>query len=305
LILVLNDYGAALRAFPHMRRARNPLKVASSMLQRVTAKDGVVTYQSPSLSGIGVPHGFSTRIGGVSAGPFESLNLGNPNGSLVQDEPQNIATNYSRFQQVIGCGARERVYVHQVHGDVLMSATACTPFDCNAKADGIICTDPAKVAAVRIADCVPVLLATADGRNVAAVHAGWRGIVEGVVVKAVRRLKELAAAKAGSEGPPPVIAAIGPSIAFDQFEIGPEVAARFEDVFTRDAAALMRPSTNAGKVMLDLRAAIRVQLIAEGVAANLIDNTSCCTYRDSHEFFSHRRENGITGRMAALIGPVG
>jgi YfiH family protein len=282
---------------------------------RVNAANGVVFYQSPGLARAGVPHGFSTRLGGVSpAGPFASLNLGNPNGCLAQDDRANIAANYDRLHAAAGCGGRPRASVWQVHGDAVALARPGAAFDCDAKADAVVCDDPERVAAVRTADCVPVLLATADGRVVAAVHAGWRGVAAGVVVRAVEAVRRVAvervanaggSAGTGSRRAVALVAAIGPSIGFDAFEVGPEVAATFEARFGGDAAALVKPARTVGKALVDLRGALWAQLVGAGLSADAIDSTDRCTVRDAGEFFSHRRENGVTGRMAAIVGPVG
>ena len=85
------------------------------MLERVVCANAVVIYRSPLLAAAGVPHAFSTRVGGVSAGPFASLNLGNPGGCPTQDDDANIAENYRRLHDAIGCAARRRVFAHQVH----------------------------------------------------------------------------------------------------------------------------------------------------------------------------------------------
>lgn len=268
------------------------------MLERITAADGVVFYRSPLLAGVGVPHGFSTRLGGVSRGPFDSLNLGNPNGCPAQDDRANIAANYARLHAAVGLAGRERAYVHQVHADAVATARAGGPFDCSAQADAVACDDSSRAAAVRVADCVPVLLATADGRAVAAVHAGWRGVVAGVVARAVEAVRGLPAGRDA-----PLLAAIGPAIGFDAFEVGPEVAAAFEGRFGGDADGMVKASPRAGKAMVDLRAAIRVQLLGLGLDVGSIDASNHCTFRDAGEFFSHRREDGVTGRMAAIVGP--
>ncbi|QOV90818.1 peptidoglycan editing factor PgeF [Humisphaera borealis] len=269
------------------------------MLERITATDGVVFYRSERLFRIGTPHGFSTRIGGQSSGPFASLNLGNPNGCPVQDDVANIAENYRRLQSAIGAADRRRVYVHQVHGDHVETADDALAFDCNLKADAIVTSDSAAVAAVRVADCVPVLLASVDGRTVAAVHAGWRGVVAGIVLRAVEKLRNSESLASAST---PIAAAIGPSISFDNFEVGPEVVRAFEDTFAGDAARIVRPVGGQGKALIDLRTALKIQLKSAGIDESSIDVSDRCTYRDVAEFFSHRRDNGVTGRMAALIG---
>lgn len=265
-------------------------------LERVTDTTGVCYYRSPTLFARGVPHGFSTRIGGVSGGAFGTMNLGNPNGAPIQDDPNNIAENYARLHQSLGVADRQRCYVHQVHGAVVELAETGKTFDCNRKADAVASDDPGRVAAVRTADCVPVLLASHDGRAVAAVHAGWRGVVAGAVVAGVRAVRALL-----NDAHAPLCAAIGPAISFDAFEVGPEVAAEFTRVFGHDAAPLLRGG-RADRVHIDLQRAIVIQLRTAGFAADQIDINDRCTIRDADEFFSHRRENGLTGRMAAMIG---
>jgi YfiH family protein len=149
---------------------------------------------------------------------------------------------------------------------------------------------------VRIADCCPVLLATANARAVAAIHAGWRGAVGGVIAAAVSKLRSIADVQ-----PSNLLAAIGPCIGFDAFEVGPEVLAEFEKVFTTEAP--IRHDGN-GKGHVDLPSACKTQLLRAGLKIGNIDTTDRCTYRDADEFFSHRRDRGVTGRMSALIASL-
>jgi YfiH family protein len=262
------------------------------MLQRRTAHNGVIFYASPLLQRIGVPHAFSTRLGGVSPAPFDSLNLGNPNGCAVQDDYDRVWENYRRLQAAAGCPDRQLCRVHQVHGATVVRAEARRSFDKSARADAIVGDDPAKVLSVRVADCVPILLATEDGKTVAAVHAGWRGVVAGAVNAAVAQLNGH-----GSK----CFAAIGPCIGGDAFEVGPEVLAEFVAAFDGDAPIVRRVGE---KGHVDLREAVKLQLLRAGVPADRIDTTDRCTHHDADEFFSHRRENGVTGRMAAIIAPT-
>ncbi len=261
-------------------------------------KDGVRIYVSPLLQSIGIPHAFSTRIGGISQRPFDSMNLGNPNGCSVQDLTPNINENYRRLQAAIGCERHERCYTHQVHGAEIVTVSAGHEFENNRKADALATTDPSRLLSIRVADCVPVLLASRDGRVVAAAHAGWRGVIARVVPNAITAMQTLLP----SLHPADLFAAIGPSISPDHFEVGPEVLAEFE----RDLhpAPVRRSDDGTDKGTVDLRGAIRQQLVGIGVPERQIDSTDRCTYRDRDEFFSHRRDNGITGRMAALIAPA-
>ena len=253
--------------------------------------DGVVYYRSPLLARAGVPHAFSTRIGGVSPVPFDSLNLGNPSDGDVRDDGDRIHENYRRLQRTIGWDGRERAWVHQVHGaDVAQARRSDGAFRSGCRADAMVGDDPQRLLAVRVADCVPVLVSTQDGRTVAAIHAGWRGVVAGVVTNTI----------AGLGDARNLLAAIGPCIAVDAFEVGPEVLDAFDQAFG-DNAPIARGA--AGKGQVDLRAAVRLQLLRAGIAADRIDTTDRCTHRDAGEFFSHRRERGVTGRMAAVIAP--
>lgn len=262
------------------------------MLEKSTSADGVVTYVSPLLRGIGVPHAFSTRIGGVSPPPFDSLNLGNPSGCDVRDDSERIRRNYRLLLSAAGCDGRELLAVHQVHGGTVVQVKRGRPHDNDTKADAMVGDDPARVLSVRVADCVPVLLATEDGKAVAAVHAGWRGVAAAVALSALEML--------GAHGKH-VVVAIGPSIGFDAFEVGPQVLAEFSRRFGEDAPIRRDPD---GKGRVNLRECVRRQLLGAGIGEGQIDQTDRCTHTHADEFFSHRRDRGISGRMAAVIAPV-
>jgi len=261
------------------------------MLKRRIADNGVVFYASPLLETLGVAHAFSTRIGGVSEGVFASLNLGNPSGTL-QDSSDNIAQNMRRFMAAAGCDGKMLRKVFQVHGRHLVWMNKDSDCADPPSADAIACDDPRCAACVRVADCVPVLLASGDGKMVAAVHAGWRGVVAGVAPAAVAALNERLGR--GSE----IFAAIGPSIGPGHFEVGIEVVEEFRRVLGTAAPAQLKCG---GKAHVDLRAAIAMQLRESGVDAGHIDSTDRCTFRDEDEFFSHRRQRSVSGRMAAII----
>jgi len=266
------------------------------VLQRCQTSEGIVYYASPLLLRIGVPHAFSTRIGGESPPPFDSMNLGNPSNCDVQDDPQRIAVNYAKLLRAIGCDAAAPLMVHQVHGSEIAQVAAGQTWKTGVCADAIISVDPAHPISVRIADCVPILLASADGHCVAAVHAGWRGVIGGIAYAAVRQLAKTAACE-----PDQLFAAIGPCISRTAFEVGGEVLVQFREKFGAD---VIDTDAGGGKGHVDLRAALRKQLTGAGLRVESIDDTDRCTVRDGDEFFSHRRDNGRTGRMAAIIAPV-
>ena len=262
------------------------------MLERVAHESGVVFYRSPLLHRHGIPHAFSTRIGGVSPAPFDSLNLGNPSG-MVQDEPRRIEENYARLMRAAGLDGRHRRRVFQVHGCEVSHVAGAQPAGEDVQADAMTTGDPACALSVRTADCVPILMANADGRFVSAIHAGWRGVVARIVSVAARRLREL-----GQDAGAPLLAAIGPSISKNSFEVGPDVAGAFRERF--DEVVLESES----RLYVDLRLAIRRQLLEAGLSDNSIDTTDRCTVIHRAEFFSHRRDRGVTGRMASVIGAV-
>lgn len=264
------------------------------MLQRRLADSGVVYYASRRLEAIGVRHAFSTRLGGISPPPFDSLNLGNPNGAPIQDDYERIWQNYSRLTTSIGCSAEKPLRVHQVHGREVASVEPDRGFDTDCKADAIVSRDSTRTISVRTADCAAILIASADGGAVAAVHAGWRGIVAQVIAEAIAKMLDASAGASAST----FVAAIGPCIGFEAFEVGEDVIGAFQQALGADAPVARR---GQGKGRVDLREAARLQLLACGLAEENIDSTDRCTFEHREEFFSHRRDKGITGRMAAVI----
>jgi hypothetical protein len=132
---------------------------------------------------------------------------------------------------------------------------------------------------------------------VAAIHAGWRGAIANVVGNAAKILLELA----GNSTADSLLAAIGPCIGEEVFEVGPEVVDAFDAQFGKGVVTRLLPD---GKGRVNLPAALRMQLLEVGVNADRIDMTDRCSFRDRDEFFSHRREKGVTGRMAAVIGAL-
>ncbi len=277
------------------------------MLIRSTCSNGVVVYQSPRLLDMGVKHAFSTRIGGISPPPFDSLNLGHAVGSDCQDAAANLTENYRRLLAGLNLSAAAPAWVRQVHGcgvAVLgeeprgqpgLTAGGEVPPDFQGAlaADALICSRPNVVATMRIADCVPILLAAGHGRVVAAVHAGWRGVAADVVGHTIGKLEQM-----GIQ-PAELTAAIGPAIGRNFFMVHSDVTTA---LLRADLAeAVIHHSGQQDRV--DLNLAVRRQLARRGVGQ--MDFGDYCTYRDREEFFSHRRDSGRTGRMAAVIVPSG
>jgi YfiH family protein len=261
-----------------------------------------------------VPHAFSTRPGGVSGkdashAHFASLNFGNP-GELKgadRDPVSNIEANWSRLLGAIGASDRRVVEVHQVHGPTVVVVRAGEePWPgASPKADALVTDDQRVMIAVRIADCAPVLLASDDGRVVGAVHAGWRGVIAGVLPNAVRAMMDLVPGVHGAH----VRAAIGPCIEAASFEVGEEVVAEFtrafpdrwpEIVHAPGTITTPRGTPNA-KHHVDIKMALRIQ--CEMLGIRRVDVIPGCTLCDAERFFSHRRDALKSGRLAAVIGP--
>lgn len=265
-------------------------------LVRHAHANGVVTYRSALLDRAGFRHGFSTRHGGVSAAPFDTMNLGVSQAPGETDTDENIARNAALLMEAIGATDAEMVRVKQVHGCGVRVADRDDRYGPPAlEADAIVSAHAAVAPCIRTADCVPVLLACTGTGIVAAVHAGWRGIVAGVVAEAVRALQ------ARGVHPDDLAAAIGPGIGCEAYEVGDEVAHAFE-VAGLERFVVRRPEAWP-KPHLDCTGAVRAQLRACGVPANRIEGGDLCTARMGREFFSYRRDGARSGRMGAVIAP--
>lgn len=220
----------------------------------------------------------TTRIGGVSHPPYESLNLG----THVGDQPQVVQKNRSLLEQQLQLPSSPH-WLEQVHGCNVVEAGLD---DCLI-ADASISRQPGKVVAIMTADCLPLLLCDKQGSCVAAVHAGWRGLLEGVIEAALDKM-----ACPSTE----ILAWLGPAIGAKAFEVGDEV---FHTFSQRDpASALYFEANRPGHKLADIYGLARQRLLARGVA--FIGGGQCCTVSDSARFFSYRRD-GVTGRMATLI----
>ena len=271
------------------------------MLQRIRHDNGVELLQSPLLRDCEVTHAFSTRIGGVSPAPFDTLNLGSLAKSTEADDDlddnTNVAENYRRFREAIGATKKIRVASKQMHGRaVWQPASGAIKPDDVPEADAIVSGDPRQLLTIRTADCLPVLFATPDGGHVAAAHAGWRGLVAGVLPATIEAICEQSGAK-----PRDLLAAIGPGIGGEAYEVGPEVANAFHEAGLVSAVRLdfgPRPH-------VDLRAAAVVQLADAGLVPDRIDTSEACTFRESERFFSYRRDGKRSGRHASVISPRG
>lgn len=226
----------------------------------------------------------TTRGGGVGRGAWQSFNLA----SHVGDDRQAVALNRETLRSCLPAGSRI-AWLKQVHGTNTVDAARHPGLP----ADASVCRQPGVACAILTADCLPVLLCDRAGVAVAAVHAGWRGLADGVLEAAVAAMKA---------APEDLMAWLGPCIGPAAFEVGPEVLAAFSDraptACIAGVRACFQPSRRPGHYLADLHALARQRLTVLGVGHIAVD--ARCTVSAPEAFFSYRRD-GETGRMASLI----
>jgi len=253
--------------------------------------DGAIfpVLSSPSLARAGFKHAFTTRAGGVSPPPYDSLDF-----ATLRD-PLRLRDNQERLARAVGFDRSAFYQTRQVHGRALVVAAGEPAQLLECEADATV-GEPgsAHAVAIRVADCVPVLIADPTCGRVAAAHAGWRGVEAGVVVASVEHL-------AGRGGAPrEYVAAIGPSIGACCFEVGSEVAARIARAAADDAVVVSRHA-GGKQAMVDLRRAVRAQLLRLGLADASIDDVAGCTRCERERFYSYRRDGDESGRLVGVI----
>jgi polyphenol oxidase len=266
----------------------------------VRAMGAATVVQSAILgSQDGIVHAFSTRQGGVSTGPFATLNLG----QSVGDDPASVEENRRRFFGGFGIAPMQVVRAKQVHGDGVLRVDAGlvgrTGFprclvDEPAEFDALITNVPGLALVVSTADCLPILIYDPVHQAAAAVHAGWRGTAKRVAVQTLAAMRE-----AHGTSPADCRAAIGPGIRRCCFEVDAAVTEAMSDVlpsWERYATA-----NRAGHWLLDIAGVNRALLEAAGLRRDRIEDVDLCTSCRTDLFFSHRAERGRTGRMMNFI----
>jgi YfiH family protein len=256
-------------------------------------------WQLPLLVSDVIPpefrHGFTTRGGGVSRAPYDTLNLGARWGDAAGD----VVENRRRVERAAGGPLHVATQVHGAEVAYVEPGVAAAEL-AGARADALCGREAGVAVAVFVADCIPALLADPRTGAFAAVHAGWRGTVAGVLPAAVRAL----GARFGAR-PEDLRVALGPAIGPCCFEVGPEVVAAFEAALptARAAGVIVAPAAGGGgaKARVDLKRANAVQLAAAGVRNVAIDAGPECTMCDRERFYSYRREGGRTGQHLAFI----
>jgi YfiH family protein len=232
--------------------------------------------RAQTLAVPGIRHAFFTREGGVSAGHYASLN----GGVGSHDDPALVAENRTRMAAALGVAPDNLLTAYQVHSPAVVVAEApWTPL-ARPRADAIVTRIAALAIGVTTADCGPILFVEPGARVIGAAHAGWRGALAGVVEATVEAMERLGAARES------IRAAIGPLIRQRNYEVGPDLIARFaaED---RDSAAFFVDAPRPGHALFDLGGYVAARLTRAGVRH--VEDLGLCTYADPGRFFSYRR----------------
>lgn len=253
-----------------------------------------VTYLQPSKFDMqGLAAGFTTRNGGVSRAPYNSLNLG----LNTEDLQAHVEGNRSTFCRSFDVSQQQFLTVSQVHGDDLLLIDQANPdlsHFLKVEVDGIVTNQPGIMLGILVADCFPVLLWDTQKKVVAAVHVGWRGAASGILKKAVNAMVKHFGCEADD-----IRAAIGPGIGAHQFEVDRPV----RDAFRKGSGFWdeISKEVSLGHWQVDLALSCRLQLEKAGLNPAWIEGASECTCCHQELFFSYRRDKGVTGRQLGFI----
>jgi YfiH family protein len=232
---------------------------------------------SPLLSRLpGIRHAFFTRQGGVSEGVYASLN-----GGVGSDDGQDkVRENRARMAAAVGVTPERYLTCYQIHSPDVITVDTPWPADARPRADAMVTRVPGIALGISTADCGPVLFADADAQVIGAAHAGWRGAFTGVLEATLAAMEKLGARRERIE------VALGPMIRQQNYEVGPEFVARFEDA-DADNARFFAPSKRTGHAMFDLPGYITKRLRSADIER--IDDLGLCTCADGERFYSYRR----------------
>lgn len=254
-------------------------------------------YLAPKLTAAGFRHAFFGRVGGLSQGAYSSLNCS----YSVGDDPNHVRQNLMRISAHFGLTPDRLITASQVHGCAVLDFDTVRNREAAAStsADALCSGHPNYAMCVRTADCVPVLIGCRTTGTVAAIHAGWRGLVAGVVSAAVENL-----VRKGST-PDTLLAAIGPHIGPSAFEVSEDVARALSSAGasaggTRASVVIERPGR---KPHVRLAGVVLAQLEALGLKSEQVDDLDLCTFSKADEFFSYRRDGQKSGRELSVIAP--
>lgn len=278
-----------------METITDELEIAPAGFVWREGENGVRALVCEPLEREGFANAFSTRGGGCSAFPENSLNLA----GFDQDAAENIHENRRRFFHVLD-GAWAFSGCWQVHGaDVRVVSNKEDSRSESVYCDAQVTNRPGVLLGVKTADCVPVLLGDPRTGACAGAHAGWKGTLAEIVRHTLARMREEFGTDAGD-----VHAAIGPAARGCCYEVGAEVITAFREKFPRASEELFTP-TREGHALVDLQRANREQLVAAGVRAERVHTLPLCTICRPDLFFSYRRDRKLHGRTGRLLSVIG
>ena len=246
----------------------------------------------------GIRHFVSTRTGGFSNSPYNSLNLA----LHVGDDPDKVLKNRKRLAQAIGIPLDQFTIAKQVHSgnvkvisDKLIGSGSTDEENAIENADAMVTDVPGICLIILVADCVPMLFFDPARNVIAAAHAGWRGTLQSIALHTVRTME-----KDFGCSPQDILVGMGPSIGPCCYEVGPEVIAQVKALLS-SRQEYIRHESKDGKGYLDLQKANRDQLVEAGIRRKNIETANQCTSHNAHIFFSYRHQHGETGRFGAGI----
>lgn len=258
-----------------------------------TVRQGKISYLQPGWAGDGIVVGFTTRNGGSSRPPFNSLNLGFHTG----DQQAAVEANRAALTRAFDLPPHLLLTVQQVHGSEILVIDQPNP-DFNhyqrVECDAVITNQAGVMAGILVADCYPVVLYDPDGPAAGVVHVGWRGAAAGLLGRTVRAMSEMFGSR-----PERLCAAIGPGVGGHGYEVDRPV----REAFRAGAGGWeqIARETTLGHWLLDLRLSCQLQLEAAGVPGARIDAVVECTCCHRETFYSYRRDNGRTGRQMGFV----
>ena len=262
-------------------------------------KNGVLYFAFPQLSKLTFcVHGFSSRIGGVSEGEFAQMNLSFTRG----DKEECVRENYRRISSAVGFDHEKIVCSDQTHTNHVRVVTSqdcgkgyLRPKDYK-DIDGLITNEPGVVLATFYADCVPLYFVDPVSKVIGLSHSGWRGTVADIASETVRLMTEIYGSK-----PENILAAIGPSICQDCYEVSEDVIEQFREKYDRSLWEKLFYKKENGKYQLNLWEACRQNMLSAGILPEHIEVTDLCTCCNPEILFSHRASQGRRGNLAAFL----
>lgn len=240
----------------------------------------------------GVKHGFSTRLGGVSQGIFSSMNLSYHRG----DGKEYVDENYHRMGRAIGFTLEQRVFSNQIHGTEIKVVSKQDCGKIMTGMDGLMTDEPGICLVTSYADCVPLFFYDPVKKVIASSHSGWKGTVGRIGRKTVEMMRDIY-----HSDPKNIIAAIGPSICKDCYEISEDVAVKFREEFSDAWYQEFMTEKGNGKYQLDLWKVNERILLDAGIEKKNLDITDICTCCNPELLFSHRASKGKRGNLAGFI----